>query len=67
MKATPTSAYLSARVTKQEKASFLRRIKPTGVRESEILRIAVDEFFSRHNTAQAVIEAVVAHKSRRAA
>ena len=57
------SPFIAARCSKKMKKRVRDAEQSTGCSESDFVRAAVDEFFARHRSPQAVIAAIVAHRS----
>jgi len=66
MSSKPKSLFIGFRATKELKARCDAAIKKSGLKESEIGRVALSEWFTNHPAAEQQIEAVIRHRSETA-
>jgi len=60
---TNSKPYMGFRATAELKKKSAAAQRKTGLRESELLRVALDEFFANHPTAESQISAVIANRT----
>ena len=58
---------ITAKLSKKERTNFLGRVRRAGVSQSEVVRVALAEFFVAHPTSPSVIDAVIKRRSEDAA